>query len=240
MASRKEQKEALRREREERESKSRTEQRRKQLIGYGVAGALVLVVVAVIGVFVIGSGGGDGESSASSEEVYPGGGSVPAQKVTDLKVASADAGCTLKSDPNDSAKHTSSLSTRVKYRTNPPTSGSHYVEPPSDGAYAEPLQDEQFVHSQEHGRIVIWFKPTLPAKDRADLKALFDEDSYQMVLTPRAKMPYEVATTAWNATPGKEGTGRLMLCESYKAPAIFDAIRSFRDENRGNGPEPVP
>jgi uncharacterized protein DUF3105 len=240
MASRKEQKEALRREREAREAKARGDQRRKQMMGYGVAGAIALVAVVVVVALVIGSGGGGGESSASSEDVYPGGGSVPAQKVTDLNVAAKDAGCTLKSDPNDSAKHTQSLSTRVKYRTNPPTSGSHYVQPPSDGAYAEPLQDEQFVHSQEHGRIVIWFKPTLPAKDRADLKALFDEDDYQMVITPRAKMPYEVAATAWNATPGKEGTGRLLLCDKMAEPQVFDAIRSFRDENRGNGPEPVP
>jgi hypothetical protein len=240
MASRKEQKEALRREREEREAQARTEHRRKQMMGYGIAGAIVLAVVVVIGVFVVGSGGSDGESSASGGDVYPSGGSVPAQKVTDLKVAAADAGCVLKSDPNDSSKHTQSLDTRVKYRTNPPTSGSHYIQPPSDGAYTTPLQDEQFVHSQEHGRIVIWFKPTLPAKDRADLKALFDEDNYQMVLTPRAKMPYQVAATAWNAAPGREGTGKLLLCDKYKAPQVFDAIRSFRDENRGNGPEPVP
>lgn len=240
MASRKEQKEALKREREEREAKARTDQRRKQMMGYGVAGAIVLVVVVVLGVVVLGGGGSDSTSTAASEDVYPSGGSVPAQKVTDLSVAAPAAGCVLKSDPNDSSKHTQSLSTRVKYRTNPPTSGTHYVEPPSDGAYTEPLQDEQFVHSQEHGRIVIWFKPTLPAKDRADLKALFDEDNYQMVLTPRAKMPYEVAATAWNATPGPEGTGRLLLCDKFKAPQVFDAIRSFRDKNRGNGPEPVP
>jgi hypothetical protein len=239
MASRKEQKEALKREREAREAQARTEQRRKQLMGYGVAGAIVLVVVVVVAVFVLGGSGSD-SSSAAAGDVYPSAGSVPTQKLTDLDVAARAAGCVQKSDPNDSATHTQSLSTRVKYRTNPPTSGNHYVQPPSDGAYTKPLQDEQFVHSQEHGRIVIWFKPTLPAEDRADLKALFDEDQYQMVLTPRAKMPYEVAATAWNATPGKEGTGRLLLCDKFKAPQVFDAIRAFRDKNRGNGPEPVP
>ena len=206
-----------------------------------MAGAIALVAVVVVVVLVLGGGSDDaGGSSAEAAEVYPDGGTVPVQKDTNLKTSAAAASCTLKSDPNDSARHTSSLSQRIKYRTNPPTSGPHYVEPPEDGAYAEPLQDEQFVHSQEHGRIVVWFKPSLPTKDRADLKALFDEDSYQMVLTPRKDMPYDVAVTAWNATPGKEGTGKLLLCEKYEAPAIFDAIRSFRDENRGNGPEPVP
>ena len=29
----------------------------------------------------------------------------------------------------------------------------------------------------EHGRVIIWFKRNLPADERADLKALFDEDS---------------------------------------------------------------
>lgn len=240
MASRKEQKEALRREREEREAKAKGEQRRKQLVGYGVAGAIAIVAVVVIAVFALGGGGDDSSGTAEASNVFPSGGTVPAQKDTNLKTAAAAAGCTTKSDENDSSQHTSSLSVKVKYRTNPPTSGRHYIEPPQDGAYAEPLQDEQYVHSMEHGRIIVWFKPSLPEKQRADLKALFDEDNYQMVLTPRKDMPYAVAATAWNATPGKEGTGKLLLCDKFEAPALFDAIRSFRDENRGNGPEPVP
>ncbi len=126
----------------------------------------------------------------------------------------------------------------MQYRTNPPTSGRHYQIVPDDGAYSTPLQDEQFVHNLEHGRIVIWMKPTLPVKERANLKALFDEDSYQMVITPRKKMPYEVAATAWNG-PDYGNKGRMLECKTY-SPQIFDAIRTFRDENRSKGPEPVP
>ena len=240
MASRKEQKEALKREREARETKARTEKRRKQLMGYGVAGAIVLAVVVVIGVLALGDDSSEGGASASDgAEVFPAGGSVPAQKVTDLKTAAADAACRLKSDRNNTAEHTQSLSDRVKYRTNPPTSGRHYIQVPDDGAYPTPLQDEQFVHNMEHGRIIIWMSPRLPADERADLKALFDEDTYQMVITPRRNMPYAVATTAWTADPAPEGAGHLMLCDKY-TPQVIDAIRSFRDEYRGNGPEPVP
>ena len=32
--------------------------------------------------------------------------------------------------------------------------------------------------------MIIWFKKSLPEDQRANLKALFDEDSYQMVLMP--------------------------------------------------------
>lgn len=239
MASRKEQKEALRREREERERQAKDSGRRKQLVGYGVAGAIALVAVVVI-VAVVALGGSDSSGDGgSSAEIYPSGGSVPPQKVTDLKTAAADANCTLRSvDASGASDHTTSLSEKVKYSTNPPTSGRHYQIVPDDGAYTKPLQDEQFVHNQEHGRIVIWFKPTLPTEERANLKALFDEDSYQMVITPRKKMPYQVAATAWNG-PDYGNKGRLLLCKQYN-PKIFDAIRSFRDQNRSKGPEPVP
>ena len=32
--------------------------------------------------------------------------------------------------------------------------------------------------------MIIWFKRNLPEEQRANLKALFDEDTYQMVITP--------------------------------------------------------
>ena len=60
-----------------------------------------------------------------------------------------------------------------------------------------------------------------------------------MFLVPRPNMPYDVAASAWNAEPAPNGTGRLLLCDKY-GPKVFDAIRSFRDEHRSNGPEPVP
>jgi Protein of unknown function (DUF3105) len=87
--------------------------------------------------------------------------------------------------------------------------------------------------------VLVWFKPSLPRDVRADLKALFEEDNYQMVLVPRTNMPYAVAATAWNGEPPPNGTGRLLTCERFDAQ-VFDAIRAFRDEHRGNGPEPVP
>jgi hypothetical protein len=241
MASRKEQKEALRREREARERQSKDAERRKRLVGYGAAGAIALVAVAVIVALVLGGGGASssGSGGGAADNMYPGGGKVPDQKVTSLKTAVADANCKLRSvDASGASDHTSSLDQRVHYSTNPPTSGRHYVQVPEDGAYSTPLQDEQFVHNLEHGRIVIWFHPNLPAQDRADLKALFDSDSYQMVITPRRNMPYQVAASAWNG-PDYGNKGRLLTCARY-SPQVFDALRTFRDQNRSKGPEPVP
>ncbi len=65
------------------------------------------------------------------------------------------------------------------------------------------------------------------------------EDDYQMVLVPRRNMPYDVAASAWSRDPEPNGTGRLLLCKRM-TPEIFDALRTFRDEHRSNGPEAIP
>jgi hypothetical protein len=97
----------------------------------------------------------------------------------------------------------------------------------------------RLVHSLEHGRVIVWFKPTLAKDARANLKALFDEDNYQMIITSKSDMPYEVAATAWNAKPAPLGTGQLLGCPRL-SDRTFDALRAFREEHRGAGPEPVP
>lgn len=241
MASRKEQKEQLRREREQREAEAKAAQRRKQLIGYGVGGLAVVVVVIVAVVLL--AGGGSGSSAGKSggdSAVLPDGGQVPERKIQDLGPAAKAAGCKLTSYKSKGRNHTDNLSEKIKYTSNPPTEGRHFAVPAEDGAYDKPPDIKELVHSQEHGRVVTWFKKSLPAARRADLKALFDEDSYQMLLTPDpAKMKYQVAATAWTRQPTPDGTGHLLACEKFNDKTL-DALQAFRDEYRGNGPEAIP
>jgi Protein of unknown function (DUF3105) len=238
VSRRREQKEALRREREERERKAREEHQRKRMVGFGAAGLLVVALVVVLVVVAAGGNAGGGEEGQAAE-LLPDGGSVPEQQEFDLAAAARAAGCELRSRRASDRTHTNSLDAVVNYDTNPPTSGRHYQFPAEDGAYGEAPQDEELVHTLEHGRVIVWFKPNLSEDQRADLKAFFDEDSYQMVLVPRSDMPYQVAASAWNREPEPNGTGRLLLCERM-TPEVFDALRTFRDEHRSNGPEPIP
>ena len=69
--------------------------------------------------------------------------------------------------------------------------------------------------------------------------ALVEQDGQQMLLVPRSQMPFAVAATAWNAEPGRVGTGRLLGCRSFNL-AAYDALRAFRDTHRGRGPEAIP
>ena len=238
MASRKEQKEALRREREERERAAKAAERRKRLVGLGAAGALAVAALVVIVVLLV--GGGDGGGGGGSANLLPDGGSVPDQRVEDLKPAARAAECELKSFKGKSRDHTEDPNERVAYETDPPTSGRHFAEPaPDPAAHSRSPSKEALVHSLEHGRVIVWYKPTLPEDDRANIKALYDEDDYQQIFTPNREMPYAVAATAWSGDPQPNGTGRLLGCKRM-SDGVFDALRTFRDEHRGNGPEPVP
>ena len=95
------------------------------------------------------------------------------------------------------------------------------------------------MHTLEHGRVIIWVKPSLSEQARSSLRALFDEDSYQLVMVPRRNMDAPLVATAWNGQPTPGGTGRTLTCERWN-PDVVEALRAFRDEHRSNGPEPVP
>jgi hypothetical protein len=240
MAHRKREKEALRREREEREAKARADQQRKRLAGYG--GAAALVVAAAVVVLLLAGGGGDGGASNGEGNFFPEGGEAAEQKVFDLEDAAEAAGCELKSTKGRGvATHTQSLDEKINYKDNPPTNGRHYEIPAEDGVYnGNPPPDEALVHALEHGRVIIWVKPSVSEDARATIRAMSDEDEgFQTLLVQRKEMPYAVAATAWNRDPLPGGTGRTLGCDRW-TPDVLDALRAFRDEHRSNGPEPVP
>jgi hypothetical protein len=240
MSSRREQKEALRRERERREAEAKSAQQRKRLVGIG--GAVLIGAVALVLIVVMAAGGGDGggEGVRGEGDTFPSGGSVAEQKGFDVQEAATAAGCELESNPARSRDHTQSLDEKVPYRQNPPTSGKHFAVPAEDGLYnGTPPSDEELVHALEHGRVIIWAKPSLPREARETIRAIFDNDSFQLLVVSRPNMPFAVAATAWNADPEPLGTGRTLGCPEWNAD-VPDALRSFMDEHRSNGPEPIP
>jgi len=247
MASRKDQKENLRREREEREAASKAAARRRQMIGYAAGLAVAIVAIVVVVVLLAGgsNGGGDGKTQGGGDkqvaaDVLPEGGTVPEPQSTPLIEAAQAAGCELRSFRGDSRDHSEDIGEKVEYESKPPTSGRHYVIEAQDSAYEKAPDVKEIVHAQEHGRVVIWFKKDLPKASRASLKALYDEDPFQMLLTPdETGSQYEVSATAWNRDPLELGTGRLLGCDKF-SPEVFEAIRGFKDEHRSNGPEPIP
>ena len=247
MASRKEEKERLRAQRLAAERAASSGGRRRLLAGYVVAGGLALaVIVGLVIVVTSGSSGGSGacgnahiQNTGSFSGLTPDcrkGTPPPPLQFADLQISAQKAGCEVRLNlPNEGNTHVPN-STPVQYRTTPPTSGNHNPVPISDGAYTTPMsanpqtkgmniRDE--VHSMEHGRIEIHYKPTLPESEQLALKGVFDESPDGVLLYPDPNMPYDVAVTAWT---------QMAVCPHYD-PLVLDVIRNFRDTYIGNGPE---
>ena len=200
-------------------------ERRRYLIGAVVAGlalaALLLGLPRLLG-----------EGAEPARDASAGGfaarRALPTVRLTDLTAAAEAAGCTVTRQPSEGREH---VEGEVDYRANPPTSGPHHPVAAEEGVYAEAPPTEALVHSLEHGRVVVQFDPDLPLAVRADLRALYNEDPYHVLLTPNdTDMPFAVAATAWRHTLACPKAGER----------VFDAIRAFRDRYRDRGPERVP
>jgi len=186
------------------------------------------------------SDSGPTEKKPREEDVLPAGGEAPEVDTTRLEGAARAAGCELESFRAKSREHVSDPGEKVKYSSAPPTSGRHSEVAAGDAAYLTPPDEKALVHSLEHGRVVIWFDLDLPPAARSSLRALYEEDAFQTLLTPdETGSDYEVAATAWNGDPAPNGTGRLLGCEKY-TPRVFEALQAFKRKHRGKGPEAIP
>lgn len=226
MASREEKKRRLREERLAQEQAAAKEAARKRMLGRAGGVLLALVAVAVV-VFALTSSSGSEKKSGSAAKAVP----IPPQQDTSLTASAAAAGCELRDFPNFGQQH---VTTKVTYKTNPPTSGPHNPTPALDGSYTadNPPSVEQSVHALEHGRIDIQWKAGLPERDVGELQTLANEQGgYHVLLFPnQTNMPYEVAASAWQHYIG---------CPKF-TPRVFDAIRNFRKAYTDKAPEKIP
>ena len=235
MSSRQEEKEQRKRERIERERAEAAAAQRKRLTMVGAGAVVAAVIVALI--VIVGLGGKD-DKATGPERAVAGGAPIPARKITDLDEAAKAAGCTVKAFPEEGSTHIADDKSFDGYKTNPPTSGNHHLTPAQDGIYTtgnEPAK-ESWVHTLEHGRIILQYKAGTPTKIVAQLQTLFNEDNkgragYHMVLLQNnTKMPFEVAAVAWRNYVG---------CNTVN-DKTWDALRAFRDAKVDKAPELIP
>ena len=186
------------------------------------------------------SGKAPTEKAPKVDDVLPPGGEAPKFSGTGLREAARVAGCELESFRAKSREHVSDPDAKIEYASAPPTSGKHSEVAAEDAAYLTAPDEKSLVHSLEHGRVVVWFKADLPREARASLRAFYEQDSLQTLLTPdETGSDLEVAATAWNRDPSPNGTGRLLGCDGF-TPTVVDALQAFRKRHRGRGPEAVP
>jgi hypothetical protein len=227
------------RRREEREARERAEKARvarRQRLQFAIGGLVAVAAIAVVALLAsgtIGGGGGDGETEAAAPEAADV--TIPEQKIGDVKEAAKAAGCKLEHPEIEGAQHEERQFTEADYKTNPPTSGNHFPSWSDDGVYPSgstpPLGE--LVHTLEHGRIDVQYKPGTPQETVDQLNALLAdmENGYHLLLFEnQTNMDAAVAATAW---------GHSLTCPEMN-DQVFDAIRTFRNEYIDKGPEQVP
>ena len=194
-----------------------------------------MLVVAGVVVLVAGVLGGSGSGKAGQPVAVKASAKIPAQQTANLKQAAAAAGCKLVNAPIEGNTHETKNFTEKDYKTNPPTSGNHNPDWYQDGTY-EPGDVPKLgmlVHTLEHGRIDVQYKPGTPKKTVQQLESLLaeQEDGYHMLLFQNTtNMPFQVAAAAW---------GHYVGCP-HMNDKVFDALRTFHDQYIDKGPEIVP
>jgi hypothetical protein len=96
------------------------------------------------------------------------------------------------------------------YKTDPPTSGPHFVQAAPWGVSGTEIPDEQVVHNLEHGGVVITYRPDLPEEKVNELRTIAtnltvndeqqNKKGFKVILAPRAKNnnPIELASWLWS------------------------------------------
>lgn len=198
----------------ERTEAERAESDRRRLWQLG-AFALLAVILVAVWIVSVTSSTGDPRPTGGSPSVYPAAKVPPPQDASLTRAASA-AGCSLRSFPSYGNGTTTK---RVRYRTNPPTSGAASPDAAADGIYDDPADTSKLVRALANGRVVIQFTPGATAPLRGQLKALVNERPRHMILTAnQTGMPFVLAATAWRHYLGCNRAGA----------ATFDALRDFR------------
>jgi hypothetical protein len=234
MASRREEKEQRRQERLARERAQLADTRKRRMYSIVAGSVLALgAIVAIVVVVAAGGGGGANDSALGFSKKAETSATPPPEKIADLPAAAKAAGCRLANPPIEGRTH---VTGKVKYKTNPPTSGNHYPIPQDDGVYTKTPPFTHLVHTLEHGRIEFQYKPGASAADVAKLRRLASEPlegtaGYHVVLFENnTDMPAAFAATAWTHS---------ITCSAL-TPQALDAMREFRKGYTDKAPEFIP
>ncbi len=117
------------------------------------------------------------------------------------------------------------------HQSNPPTSGDHWPIPLSDGIYNTEKPDEAAIHSLEHGRVWVSYKPSIPQQTKKALEELI-KGYNGTILTPRSANDTDIALAAWD----RLDTFNLNPDGTLDEQRITDFINRWRNK----GPEFVP
>lgn len=109
------------------------------------------------------------------------------------------------------------------YSSDPPTSGPHLAGGAPQGAQDEPVARPAQVALLEAGGVMLQYRDLTPA----DLRRLRTLSEREVVVAPNSGLSSPVVATAWR---------HRLTCGGASGPAL-DALETFVDTHKGNGPD---
>ncbi|MEK7140665.1 MAG: DUF3105 domain-containing protein [Patescibacteria group bacterium] len=99
---------------------------------------------------------------------------------------------------DEGAMHVARDKSHPAYKTNPPTSGPHWVGVAGPGIKTEPVADELILHSMEHGAAVVWYREDLDQGEIDKITEAFNNSSGKKIMLARKDLDVPVALTSWD------------------------------------------
>ena len=141
------------------------------------------------------------------------------------KKAAEAAGCgPVMELENEGRNHIPLTETFDDYKTNPPTSGPHYLERVAIwGSYNEETPKTTLVHNLEHGGIVIHYKDMSP-KQIDQIAEFVDSYSDGVISNPNPSIDKPIVLTSWT---------KMQKCDRFSEDAVAGYVQLYCNK----GPE---
>ncbi len=117
-------------------------------------------------------------------------------------------------DVGEAGQHTEG---DVDYAQTPPAGGEHNPTWQNAGFYEEPVQDENAVHTLEHGAVWITYRPDLPQDQVSKLRDLANSRDCVLV-SPYPGLDAPVVASAW---------GKQLRLEGADDPALERFVSAY-------------
>lgn len=143
-----------------------------------------------------------------------------------IAAAVKDAGCgDIESFEDEGQRHLTQNENFEEYKTNPPTSGPHRLQPSPWGSYRQAPEPETLVHNLEHGGIVIHYND-MSDEQVDEIDEFADSFVDGVIAAPNPDITKPIALAAWRHS---------QECETFNPKAL----EGFINDRCNKGPEKV-
>ena len=181
-----------------------------------IGGGLLILVVGAIFVFWLDQSKGSATPSGAPATMGSGTATTPG----------ASTGSAIPGEIAQTFTDRGHTTDPITYKEVPPMGGPHWSDWINCGIYDKPVQNEQAVHSLEHGAVWITYQPDLPTDQVEILRNLVRQSGYRL-LSPYPNLPHPIVASAW---------GYQLALDRADDPRLSQFVLLHQQDP--NGPEP--